>query len=119
MFDFHVYDSEMAEIKEAFNKFKDEDQCISIQQLFKSLRDKKHDTIYSAVFHEILERISGFPEMHNDPRVDFEQFKKLLIKAMRMRRSKQEVDLLFNIVDTNSDSRIRAYDLCRVSGLVN
>ena len=30
MFDFHVYDSEMAEIKEAFNKFKDEDQCISI-----------------------------------------------------------------------------------------
>ena len=57
--------------------------------------------------------------MHNDPRVDFEQFKKLLFKAMRMRRSKQEVDLLFNIVDANSDSRIRAYDLCRVSGLVN
>ena len=57
--------------------------------------------------------------MRTDPRIDFERFKKLLIKAMRMRQNKQQVDLLFKIIDTNKQERIRAYDLSRVSRIVN
>ena len=71
------------------------------------------------MFHELIERICGFPEMRTDPRIDFERFKKLLIKAMRMRQNKQQVGLLFKIIDTNKQKRIRAYDLSRVSRTVN
>ena len=60
-----------------------------------------------------------FREMRGDPRIDFEQFKKLLVKAMRMRQTKKQVDLLFNIMDADSDNKIRSYDLRRVSGLVS
>lgn len=67
----------------------------------------------------MIERISGFPEMLNDPRVDFDWFKQLVIKAMKMRNNKEHMNLLFKVMDANCDGRIRDYDLCRVSGEVN
>ena len=37
--------------------------------------------------------------MRSDPRIDFEEFKRLSFKAMKMRSKKHHINLLFKIID--------------------
>ena len=52
--------------------------------------------------------------MRKDPRISAEEFKQLIFKAMRLRNSKEHLDLLFRITDVDSNNRIHFYDLQRL-----
>ena len=47
--------------------------------------------IESKLFFKMIKRITEFPEMRNDPRINFDKFKTLVLKAMNMRRTKKQV----------------------------
>ena len=66
------------------------------------------------MFFEIIKRISQDPEMREDPRISAEELKQLLFKAMRLRNSKEHLDLLFKITDVDGNNRIHFYDLQRL-----
>ena len=55
--------------------------------------------------------------MRKDPRISAEEFKQLIFKAMRLRNSKEHLDLLFRITDVDSNNRIHFYDLQRLQTL--
>ena len=72
-------------MQEAFEKYMEDDGCISIFSLYESIKDKQLDTIYSKLFFEMIRRICEFPEVHNDTRIDFDQFSRFVKRAMNMR----------------------------------
>ena len=119
--DFKVSEKEIEGMQEAFEKFKDTDGCISLMELHRKIKDKKYETmaIGTKLFFGMIERMTKFQEVSCDPRINFDQFKSLVFKAMNMRKTKTHVRLLFDILDGNGTGRIYPHDLKRVSELID
>ena len=102
-------------MKAAFDLFKDQDGCISVHQLFERIKDKQPADIYGELFYAMIQRICDFKDMRSDPRINFEEFKRLTFKAMKTRSRKKHIALLFKIMDQDNTGRVHAHNLCRVS----
>ena len=117
---FELTEQEEVGLKEAFRLFKDvRDDCISLHELWDFIKDKEEDAkaIENKLFFQMIKRITEFPEMRNDPRINFDKFKVLVLKAMNMRRSRHQVQLLFDVMDTAKMGRIMPHDLKKAAQL--
>ena len=66
----------------------------------------------------MIQRICDLKDMRNDPRINFEEFKRLTFKAMKTRSRKKHIALLFKIMDQDNTGRVHAHNLCRVSSQI-
>ena len=88
----------MCELEEAFNQLADFNGEIRLLEIFKSMEEDDIKGREKLVY-DVLRRITNFSEVCANDRIDFCQFVGLIKKAMNMRQTKQQVDLLFNLFD--------------------
>ena len=121
---FEFSEKELTGLRQAFDQFsekdREKDNKISFLELFERMED--HQLQESAIvenqrklLYGMLRRVLMFREVHNDARIDFEQFVGLLKKAMNMRHTRKQLDLLFKIFDAKDTGHITGHHIHNVT----
>ena len=122
-FDIAFTPEEMAELREAFDIYKEDDDKIDFYDFFHHMED--HGTAFSSkkehqLVYGTLRKIQKSKEKLGDGgRVDFDTFVELLKMALNVRRSKNHVRLLWNIFDRSKTGTITSSDVAAIHTKIN
>ena len=112
---FEFSQEELDGLREAFDRLADSEGKISFFDTFRKMEDDNIVSNDEKLVYGILKRVIDFSEMWGDARIDFNEFVDLLKKAMNMRQTRQQVDMLFSIFGAKETGHISAHHILRVS----
>ena len=112
--EFELNERELNGLDEAFSLMKNEDEKISFFELFMTLKKNGLESKQPLMFG-ILKRIEQFKEVRNDRRIDYDTFLDLLKRAMKLRNTRKQARLIFDMFDNDKSGFIHAYNIAHVA----
>ena len=115
--EFTLSKRELKELKEAFELMEGNDYKISFFELFNALQKKCGIEKNQPLMYGILKRVCNYKEVKDDKRINFPTFLNCLKRAMKLKNTKQQASLVFNMFDEDKSGFINPSNVKSVANM--